>query len=332
MATKIRAAGKVPIAVWVRAPLDVCRARNALRPPERRVPDVALTRSWLSLRAQPPTVAEGWARVLVVDGQALHQDAADPEVTIRRLANAPANAAWALARARLLPAFRAAQESAGAERGDLPPRVAQSLRGIAGALERGAASDDRLGPALAKAGARVEARQRKAWEQQVSREIDAPWTAGAQDELVSDWTERVAEQVGSVRQRIAPGMAAAVREAWAKGWTASDLEAHWREHGIPLEDGGTAEGQCATIGRDAHHGLRSEATRAHQEAVGSDVYVWQHSGNQNPNPPHLAADGKRHRWSRRPEYGHPGEWPHCGCSALPVLDRATVRRLRKAGP
>lgn len=328
MAAKIRAAGKVPIVVWVRAPLDVCRARNALRPPGCRVPDVALTRSWLSLRAQPPTVAEGWARMLVVDGLALHQDAADPEVTIRRLANAPTNAAWALARARLLPAYRAAMEAAGEERADLPPRVAQSLRGIAGAMERGAASDARLGPALAKAGVRIEARQRKAWQAQVREQLGDDWEADPQDELVTDWTERVTEQVGSIRARVAPGMAAAVREAWRKGWSAAQLEAHWREHGIPLEDGGTAEGQCATVGRDAGHGLAQAATQAHQEALGADWYTWKHSGAANPDPEHLAANGKRFQWSKRPPFGHPGERRNCGCTAEPLLLEADVKRLR----
>jgi SPP1 gp7 family putative phage head morphogenesis protein len=173
----------------------------------------------------------------------------------------------------------------------------------------------------------VEARQRKAWEQQVSQEIDAPWTAGAQDELVSDWTERVAEQVGSVRKRIAPGMARAVREAWAKGWTASDLEAHWREHGIPLEDGGTAEGQCATIGRDAGHSLAEQAMQALQEAAGVDWYEWVHNASPTPRPEHVARHGKRFRWSKPPADGHPGTLRNCRCTAKPVIKPQDAKRL-----
>ncbi len=67
LAQQIRAAGKVPVAVWLRTPLAVCRERNAARPPERRVPDVALLRAAVALRDQPPTVAEGWVQVLDAD-------------------------------------------------------------------------------------------------------------------------------------------------------------------------------------------------------------------------------------------------------------------------
>ena len=65
------------------------------------------------------------------------------------------------------------------------------------------------------------------------------WTAEPQDEAVSDWAERVGQQVADVRRRIGPGLEAAVSEAWRKGWTAAELEAHWKEHGLPLDGGGT---------------------------------------------------------------------------------------------
>ena len=71
LAAQIRRAGKVAIAVWVRTPLAVCRERNAVRPPGRRVPDVALTRAWVALLHEPPVLAEGWSRVLVQDGQSV---------------------------------------------------------------------------------------------------------------------------------------------------------------------------------------------------------------------------------------------------------------------
>ena len=51
-------------AVWVDTPLDVCLARNAGRPDERRVPLVGI-RAALA-RFEPPSVAEGFASVDVV--------------------------------------------------------------------------------------------------------------------------------------------------------------------------------------------------------------------------------------------------------------------------
>ena len=329
IARQIRAAGKVAIAVWIQCPLDVARERNAARPPLTRVPDVALARAWVSLRHEPPVMAEGWSRVLVQDGQAerIHDAAVPPERQLERLARAPANQAMALVRARLLPAYRAAQAQASARPDAPPPRVAQSLRGIAGAMERGQASDEQIGRSLGRIGERIEGRERRAWQALVREHVEG-FEAEPQAELVSDWAERVASEVADVRRRIAPGLDALVAEAWSKGWSAADLERHLVENGVPLQGGGTASGQATGIAASAHSGLVQAVTAASQQDVGSDQYTWEHSGNPNPDPEHLAANGKRFRWSKRPTFGHPGERRYCGCRAVPYLDRATIRRLR----
>lgn len=333
IARQIRAAGKVAIAVWVQTPLDVCRERNAARPPATRVPDVALARAWISLRHGPPVLAEGWSRVLVVDGltERVHDAAVPPERQLERLARAPANQAMALLRGRLLPAYRAAQTQASARPDAPPPRVAQSLRGIAAALERGQAGDEAVGHSLGRIGARVEARERQAWQEQVREHVE-DFEASPQDEAVSDWAERVAGQVQDVRKRIAPGLDALVREAWRKGWTAADLERHVVEHGIPLADGGTAEGQGAMIGADAHGALVGAVTQAHQEAVASDWYTWVHHPSDQPRPEHVARHGSRYRWSKPPADGHPGTLRNCRCTARPLLLPSDVKRLKARGP
>lgn len=57
-------AAAVPVdAVWLDTPEAVCRARNAARSPERRVPDDVFARMAVALRAEPPTVAEGFRAV-----------------------------------------------------------------------------------------------------------------------------------------------------------------------------------------------------------------------------------------------------------------------------
>lgn len=329
IARQIRQAGKVAVAVWVQTPLDVCRERNAARPPLTRVPDVALTRAWVALRHEPPVMGEGWSRVLVQDGQTalIHDAATPPRKAVERLARAPANQAWALVRARLLPAYAAARRQANARPDAPPPRVALSLRGIGRALERGKAGDEALARGLARVGARMESSQRRAWQEQVRQHV-AAFEAEPQGELVDEWTERVAGQVADVRRRIAPGLEQAVAEAWRKGWSASDLEAHWREHGLPLENGGTAEGRGAVLGAHAHGLLANALTEAQQSAVGSDWYTWGPTSSREPDPEHARRRGNLYRWSRPPKDGHPGQRHGCNCTAVPVLRPSDIRRIR----
>ena len=59
-----RAAGVPVRAVWVDTPLEVCLARNAARPQERRVPLLGIHAALA--RFEPPSVAEGYVRVDVV--------------------------------------------------------------------------------------------------------------------------------------------------------------------------------------------------------------------------------------------------------------------------
>ena len=59
-----REAGVPVRAVWVDTPIEVCLARNAARPQERRVPLVGIHA--VVARFEPPSAAEGFARVDVV--------------------------------------------------------------------------------------------------------------------------------------------------------------------------------------------------------------------------------------------------------------------------
>lgn len=318
IAHQIRRAGKTAVAVWVQCPLDVCRERNAARPPETRVPDVALARAWVSLRHEPPVMAEGWSRVLVQDGQAerVHDAAVPPSRQLERLANAPANQAWALVRSRLLPAYSAAQRQASARPEAPPPRVAKSLRGIGRALERGQAGDEALARGLQRIGERVELVERRSW-QGLVREQVPDFVAEPQAQVVGPWAERLAGQLQDVRQRIAPGLEASVAEAWRKGWSAAELERHWKEHGIPLAAGGTAEGRGSVLGASANAKIVRAVTQAHQEAVGADTYIWGPTSSLNPDPEHARRRGRRFKWSDPVD--HPGERHGCHCRAIPVL-------------
>ena len=322
LAQQIRAAGKIPIAVWLRTPLAVCRERNAARPPDRRVPDVALLRAAIALRDHPPTVAEGWAVVLEVDGTAerIHDAAIPPERQLERAARLPANAAWKLLRANVLPELRRQQPGEG-----VPKSVERALATMERQLAR--AVDDRAALAVGRIGQRIEARERRAWNETVTRELGQPWAAPESDELVSDWAERQHERIRSVREGIVPGVRAAIEEARRKGWTAQQLEASWKAEGLPLEGYGTAEGRGQALAREAAAGLAQEATRAAQSAAGAEWYTWGPTTSANPDPEHAAYRGHRFRWSSPPPGGHPGERPGCGCSAVPVLVAEDVERM-----
>lgn len=326
LAVQIRRAGKVAVAVWVRTPLAVCRERNERRPPGRRVPVAALARAWVALHVEPPVLAEGWSRVLVQDGQAERVDAAVPvDLQVSRIADRPANQAWALIRGRLLPAYSAAKPG-----GDVPARISRSLRGISGALTRGQAGDQQVTSALQRLGSTAEARGRRAWEKEVRGATGTPFQAEPLEDLPEEWAAKMSGDVGEIRARIAPGLEQAVAEAWRKGWTAAELEQHWVANGLPLDGGGTAEGQGAVLGLRAGQDLDREIVRGHQEASGEDEYEWVLGNPKEPRPEHVARAGKIFKWSDPPSDGPPGTLPGCQCRARPRVSAKGAKRLATA--
>jgi predicted kinase len=68
LAKRITAAGKDAVVVWVQTPITLCLARQQSRPPWRQVPEAAIRSSAINLRRTPPTLAEGWTRIELVDG------------------------------------------------------------------------------------------------------------------------------------------------------------------------------------------------------------------------------------------------------------------------
>lgn len=68
LARKLRRAGKVAVAVYVRTPLDIAQARDSLRPADRRVGLLKIGQQHSALRREPPVPAEGWDRVEHRDG------------------------------------------------------------------------------------------------------------------------------------------------------------------------------------------------------------------------------------------------------------------------
>jgi hypothetical protein len=324
IAHQIRAAGKVAIAVWMQTPLDVARDRNALRPVETRVPDVAMARAWVALKHEPPCLAEGWSRVLVQDGQAerIHDAKVTHEQKLERAAKAPVSTAWKIIGSKILPALAAAEPGQG-----IPPEVEEHLAALQKLLAKGSA---KTAADIAKIGAQIDKRGRAEWDKIVTKAIGSPWETGANEALVSGWASAKAAKVNAIAADIVPGLRASIAEGLAKSMTAAEIGKAWSEEGLPLTGFGTAEGRTSVLARSAAAELSSASTKAAQEAVDADQYEWGPTTSKNPDPAHAAFRGKRFRWSDPPPDGHPGERPGCHCTAKPVLTSAEAKDIKAA--
>lgn len=324
VAQQIRQAGKVAIAVWIRTPLDVCRERNALRPPDRRVPDVALARAWVSLSQYPPTLYEGWHRVLVQDGQAerIHDAALTHEQKLERAAQAPAKLAWKILRAKVLPALAKAEPGAG-----VPPEVEEHLQAMEKILAKGSAKTT---ADIAKIGGLIEARERAAWDKVVTKAIGTAWETPPAENLIAGWSERNAAKVNGIAAGIVPGLRASIAEAVGQGKTAAEIEKAWSEGGLPLAGFGTAEGRARVLAKGSAAEIASDATRKAQEALDCDQYEWGPTTSKSPDPAHAALRGKRFRWSEPPPGGHPGTRHGCHCKAKPVITISEAKDIKAA--
>ena len=65
---KVLAAGKQVEAIWVWAPPEVIKERNAQRPADRMIPEQVIEEMFGHLDMEPPTVAEGFSRVFLTSG------------------------------------------------------------------------------------------------------------------------------------------------------------------------------------------------------------------------------------------------------------------------
>lgn len=83
---------------------------------------------------------------------------------------------------------------------------------------------------------------------------------------------------------------------------------------------GIAERHARLIARDQIGKLHSQIARARHEELGIGSYDWQHIGNKNPRPHHVARHGHRFRYDEPPYDGNPGIAICCHCLAKPVFD------------
>lgn len=86
-----------------------------------------------------------------------------------------------------------------------------------------------------------------------------------------------------------------------------------------MEIGNVTESRARLIARDQTNKLNGALTRARQEDLGIEEYVWDTSGDERVRPSHAELDGKVFRWDSPPPVGHPGQDIQCRCVARPLF-------------
>lgn len=86
-----------------------------------------------------------------------------------------------------------------------------------------------------------------------------------------------------------------------------------------MEIGQVSESRARLIARDQTNKLNGALTKARQEDLGVEEYVWDTSGDERVRPSHAELDGKVFRWDSPPSVGHPGQDIQCRCVARPLF-------------
>jgi SPP1 gp7 family putative phage head morphogenesis protein len=120
--------------------------------------------------------------------------------------------------------------------------------------------------------------------------------------------------IKSLQGRVLDDIEKIVVRAVASGTRAEDVQAEI------VNRFGVAERHARLIARDQIGRLHSQIARARHEELGIEAYDWQHIGNKNPRPHHVARHGKRFRYAEPPSDGHPGIAICCHCLAKPAFD------------
>lgn len=120
--------------------------------------------------------------------------------------------------------------------------------------------------------------------------------------------------IKSLQGRVLDDIEKIVVRAVTSGTRAEDVQAEI------VDRFGIAERHARLIARDQIGKLHSQIARARHEELGIGSYDWQHIGNKNPRPHHVARHGHRFRYDDPPSDGHPGIAICCHCLAKPVFD------------
>ncbi|WP_377838716.1 phage minor head protein [Bosea sp. UC22_33] len=132
-------------------------------------------------------------------------------------------------------------------------------------------------------------------------------------------------RVRGLSQDVANRLASKLLDALTRGLSNRDIER------ILIDEFGMARRRAKFIARDQAASFNGDLNEIRQTAMGVVEYEWSTSldervtGNPdgiypNARPSHWDRQGKRFRWNKPPEGGHPGQRPGCRCTARAVIE------------
>lgn len=213
---------------------------------------------------------------------------------------------WAHLRASTLPAYAASDRE---RSDDLSTVLRRSLAALAAKLRR---ESKRVAADAEKIGAETDRRHKAEFYARAKRAVgvDVVGGEGFRGKLLDKWNRENTDLIESVSTSAVASMRTEIEQAFASGVRAEALAKRWRERGLPLEFG-TVEGRAKVIARDQIGKLNGQLTQARQEALGIEEYAWRTSRDQRVRDSHADREGKRYRWDRPPDDGHPGHPVQC---------------------
>lgn len=105
--------------------------------------------------------------------------------------------------------------------------------------------------------------------------------------------------------------------------------------------GGVSKNRAKLIARDQTSKIHTAVNQARNEEAGIEEYIWRTArdgrvvgnpaglypevSNKTVHGNHYAREGKKFRWDRPPEDGHPGTGINCRCIPEPVIDMTNLQ-------
>lgn len=204
-------------------------------------------------------------------------------------------------------------------RATLPRVTTEADARALGAAVRREWPEARIAAAVRSAGEDAERAASRPWAP-LTRARERGRDAKAYDgrRLVERWTKDATGLIKSVRDELAPALAADIRAAAKAGTPADELAARWIRHGVPVEFG-TLEGRLRTIARHQLSILHANVQSERARAVGVTAFIWRTQGDDRVRDEHQALDGTRFAYDDPPDEGLPGTPVNCRCWAESII-------------
>lgn len=138
--------------------------------------------------------------------------------------------------------------------------------------------------------------------------------AGADFGVLNGWTAENIELIKGVNGEQVQKIKTLMYRAARDGSRAKEI------NGAIARIMGSSVKRAALIARDQTLKLSGQLDRLKQTNAGILGYIWHTSRDERVRPKHQSRNGKRFRWDKPPEGGHPGQDVQCRCTPEPDLE------------